>query len=156
MLPQYNLYDDPVCNWGCDMNYVKNHQKQGNLSSKSTETLLAYENAGAASYLAYLFDNGKLVGIMALVSTNYTSRYASYLSERYIMVPYYEGENTYFIGADDIDIDNAKTLVRMEVYSVSLLRTVYMPANSNQTRSSKISIEERTKRIINQISQELF
>ena len=139
VLPVYYLYDDPVCNWGCDMNYVKNNQKQGTISSKSTNTLLAYEDAGAASTLAYSFENGRLKSVVAIVSTKHTSQYASYLSERFLMLPYYKGEDTYFVGADNIELADAKTVVVMQVYSTSQLVTVYMPASNYSTRSSQPS-----------------
>lgn len=140
VLPQYHLYNDPVCEWGCNVNYVKSHQNQGTLSSKSTQDKLLYEDAGAASALIYMFENGKLKSIGALVSTNHTSQYSSYLAERYLMLPYYKGADTYFIGADGIELKAAKTVVMLEVYSVSYLMAVYMPANdySSTTRSVQL------------------
>lgn len=152
VLPKYHLYDDPICNWGCDINYVKANQKQGVLSGKSTNTLLAYENAGAASILSYTFENGKLKSILAIVSTNHASQYGSYLAERYLMLPYYEGENTYFIGANGTDLDNATTAVIMQVYSISQLVTLYLPAQDYSTRTSRgqIDIEKIAKEYINQ------
>lgn len=153
VLPVYYLYDDPVCNWGCDINYVKNRQKQGTISSESTNTFLVYEDAGAASTLVYNFENGKLKAVMAIVSTKHTSQYASYLSERFLMLPYYKGEDTYFIGADNIELDDAKTVVVMQVYNVSKLVTMYMPASDYSTRSSQSSfdIENRAMSLIKEI-----
>jgi hypothetical protein len=150
VLPEYHLYDDPVCNWGCDMNYVKNNQKQGTISSKSTNTILAYEDAGAASLLAYNFENGKLKGVVAVVSTKYTSQYASYLSERFLMLPYYKGEDSYFVGADNIKLADAKTVVLMQVYNVNQLTTMYMPVSDYITRSCQSSsdIEGRAKKLL--------
>lgn len=150
VLPQYHLYDDPVCNWGCDMNFVKNHQKQGKLSSKSSSTNIGYENAGAASLLSYNFENGKLKAVVALVSTNHTSQYASYLSERYLMLPYYSGEDTYFIGADDVKLEDANTVVVMQVYNANYLVTVYMPAKDYTSSSSQNIIERKAKKVIHQ------
>ena len=154
VLPAYHLYDDPVCNWGCDVNYVKSNQKQGTISSKSTNTLLAYEDAGAASTLAYSFENGKLKAVMAVVSTRHSSQYASYLAERFLMLPYYKGEDTYFIGADNIELADAKTVVVMQVYSVSQLVTMYMPASDYSTRTSQSSsdIENRAKSLLKEFS----
>ena len=152
--PKYHLYDDPICNWGCDMNYVKNNQKQGTLSSKSTETLLVYEDAGAASNLVYTFENGKLKAVGAIVSTKHSTQYANYLAERFLMLPYYKGEDTYFIGADNIDLDNAKTVVVMEVYSASQIITLYMPASDYSTRSAQSSsdIKNRAKSLLKEFS----
>lgn len=137
VLPAYHLYDDPVCKWGCDVNYVKNNQKQGTISSKSTSEMVVYEDAGAASFLIYRFKNSKLESVAALVSTNHTSQYASYLAERYLMLPYYQGKDTYFIGADNIDLESASTVVMMEVYNVEYLMTAYMPAKDYSSRSNR-------------------
>ena len=156
VLPMYHLYDDPVCNWGCNVNYVKSHQTQGTISSKSTDDNLIYENAGAASVLVYVFKNGALSSIGAVVSTNHTSQYTSYLSERYLMLPYYHGEDTYFIGADAIELDKAKTVAVLQVYSSTQLVTIYMPA-SEYTRSAysgAVNYENIAKEIMMQLNLE--
>ncbi len=151
--PVYHLYDDPICNWGCSISDVRSHQKQGTLNSKSDNKMLIYENAGAASMLGYSFENGKLKGVVAMVSTNHTSSYASYLAERYLMLPYYEGEDTYFIGADNISLDDANTVVVMQVYSTQYLSTVYMPASQFSTRSGMCSYD--SKSMIKDVLQKL-
>lgn len=154
VLPKYHLYDDPVCNWGCDANYVKNHQKQGTISSKSTNDMIAYENAGAASYLIYSFKNGVLSSVGAVVSTNYTSQYSSYLSERYMMMPYYKGEDTYFIGADALELEKANTVAVLQVYSSTQLITVYLPAK-DYTRSAYSDVanyEKNAKEILKRLN----
>ena len=28
VMPKNNLYDDPICEWGCSMDYVKSHQNK--------------------------------------------------------------------------------------------------------------------------------
>ena len=137
VLPMYTLYDDPICNWGCNVTYVSQRQKQGTKSTKSTNDQLAYENAGAATLLAYDFKNGKLDKITAVVSTNHASQYASYLAERYLMIPTYYGKDTYFCGSDGVNLASSKTAVVMMVYSIEYLVTIYMPANqfTGTTRS---------------------
>lgn len=153
VLPKYSLYDDPICKWGCDMNYVKNNQKQGTLSSKSTTEMLVYENAGAASMLMYTFKNNKLSSVGAVVSTNHTSTYASYLAERYLMVPYYEGKDTYFVGIDALEVESANTAVIMQVYNIDYLITLYTPASKLSTRSPQIfDWAEEAKTIIENLS----
>ena len=153
--PAYNLYDDPICKWGCNIDYIKNNQRQGVISSKSTNTLLAYEDAGAASILAYTFENGKLKSIAAVVSTNHASQYASYLSERFLMLPYYKGSDTYFIGADALELENANTVVVMQVYSASQLISIYMPASDYTTSSHSARNIKHLKREVVNIAQKL-
>ena len=136
VLPQYTLYGDPVCEWGCSMDYVKNNQKQGSINSKSTSDLLAYDNAGGASLLAYSFKNGSLNSVMAIVSTNHTSTLGSYLAERFLMAPLYSGKDTYFAGIDGLDEYNAKTLVLMDLYSTTYWAVLYTKFEKNSTRSN--------------------
>jgi len=99
--------------------------------------MLVYENAGAATLLIYDFENGKLNRISAIVSTNHASQYASYLAERYLIMPTYYGKDTYFCGADGVNLASSKTAVVMMVYSIEYLATIYMPANefTGTTRS---------------------
>ena len=153
--PKYYLYDDPICDWGCDMNYVRSKQKQGTLSSKSTSTLLVYDDAGAASTLAYSFENGKLKSVLAVVSTNHTSQYASYLAERYLMLPYYKGEDTYFVGSDHINLEDASTVVMMQVYTITQLVTIYMPAQDYSTSSRSVGNTDYIKEMTDDILKEL-
>lgn len=133
--PQYTLYNDPVCEWGCSVEYVKKNQAQGTINSKSTDELLAYDNAGGATLLAYSFKNGKLDAVMAVVSTNHTSTLGDYLAERYLMVPLYSGKDTYFAGMDGMDEDHAKTLVLMELYDTSNWLVYYTKFEKTSTRS---------------------
>ena len=135
VLPLYHLYNDPVLEWGCSVDYVKSNQKQGTLSSKSTNELLAYENAGGASILAYSFENGKLKAVGAFVSTSHTSTLADYLMERFLMVPYYQGSETYFVGLDGLSSEEANTAVIMNVASSSLIQVTY--ASAKQSASAR-------------------
>lgn len=155
--PKYHLYNEPVLNWGCDVYYVKSHQKQGSLSSKSTNNQLMYEDAGAATALMYLFENGKLKSVGAMVSTNYTSQYSSFLAERYLMIPTYKGENMYFVGADAINLDDAKSVVMLQVYTIKYLMAVYVSAKefSSTTRTEQVQsdILSQMKSIADQISE---
>lgn len=139
--PKYNLYDDPVCEWGCDLNYVKDHQNQGTVSSKSTDKMYVYENAGGASLLSYNFENGKLKSVLAMVSTNHTSTLTDYLLERFIMAPYYEGSETYFVGLNGLDDDNAKTAIMMQVYSASYISVYYTSAKTTASSRSDVSYQ---------------
>lgn len=135
--PKSTLYDDPVTKWGCDQSYVKSSQKQGSLSSKSDSKNLIYENVGKANaILMYTFDSGKMKSVGAVVSTAYTSEYATYLSERFLMLPYETAKDTYFIGVDALEKDKANTYVVLQVYDYKTLIAVYMsPSSVNKTRS---------------------
>jgi len=145
--PQYYLYDDPVCEWGCSMDYVKSHQKEGTFNSKSTEKVLAYDNAGGATLLAYMFEDNKLTTVMAMVSTNHTSTLGSYLAERFLMIPMYQGEKTYFAGVDGIDVEHSNTFVYMDMYNTKTWEVAYIASNKANTRSSdNIEYKKRIKK----------
>ena len=134
--PKYHLYDDPVCKWGCDMNYVKYNQKQGTLNSKkSNSAQLVYENAGGATGIIYKFEHGVLTYAGAVVSTVHATTMAKYLAERYIMITGYTAEDRYFFGGDGMTPSEANTIVYLEVYNASYLIAVYAPASNFATRS---------------------
>lgn len=141
--PKYNLYADPICEWGCSMDHVKKNQKQGTLNSKSTDEILAFDNAGGASILAYYFKNGALTASMAIVSSNHTSVLADYLLERFLLLPYYSGKDTYFAGIDGLDENHAKTIVLMELYNVNNWSVYYAPYKNNSTRSVENNDEKK-------------
>lgn len=152
VLPQYNLYDDPICNWGCSIDYVKNNQKQGKFNSKSTSEILAYDNAGGATLLAYQFKDGKLTSVMAIVSTNHTSTLGGFLGERYLMIPYYQGEKEYFVGIDGIDENTAKTVVMLDLYNTDTWSVLYTKFDKSSTRSANNS-NETNREFIRKIAQ---
>lgn len=144
---KYKTYDDPVTEWGCSQSVVRSRQTQGTLSSRSDDESLIYMNPGHASAVMYSFENGKLVSVGAVVSTAYTSEYAGYLSERYLMgETTYDGD-TYFMGIDAMQLEDANTVVMMQVYSASQLVTVYMPASRANNSSAKADVVKRLRRI---------
>jgi len=135
VLPERKLYDNPICEWGCSMDYVKTNQKQGSLSSKSTSEILGYEDAGGATLLAYQFENGKLKTVMAVVSTNHTTALGEYLRERYLMVSQYKGKDMYFAGIDGLDEVHAKTFVYLDMYNINYWAVLYGSVKDITTRS---------------------
>lgn len=150
--PLYYLYDDPICEWGCSMDYVKAKQKEGTYNSKSTNEMLAYDDAGGATLLAYSFKNGKLNAVLAMVSTNHTSILGSYLAERYLMLPIYKGEKTYFAGIDAIDEEHANTFVLMEVYNTSYWMIYYTKYSDSSTSRSYTDSDVMKKELIEKIA----
>ena len=146
-----NLCQDPICNWGCDMSYVIGHQKEGSYMGQKDNSIV-YKNAGCRTMLMYYFQNNKLSAVAALISTSYTSRFTDYLLERFVMAPYYEGKDVTFYGFDALTLDEAKTIVSLEVYSVEYLMVMYIQ-NSRQSRAifNQQSLEEDIKEQIARI-----
>ena len=145
--PLYYLYDDPICVWGCSMDYVKQNQKQGKINSKSTSDYLIYDNAGGATILAYAFEKGKLSSVMTFVSTNHTSTLGSYLAERYLMLPMYEGDKTTYAGMDGLD-DNAKTYVIMDLYDTKTWTVYYTQRSTTRSNMPNSKIKEDLKALL--------
>lgn len=146
---KFKTYDNPITEWGCSQSHVKSLQSQGTISSKSDGKYLIYENVGHADILAYSFENGKLESIVTMVSTIYTSEYASYMSERFFMIPYENDNDTYFIGVDALEVESANTLAMLQVYSTSYLSAVYMPASKYLKNSSKAKGKAQTNSDLN-------
>ena len=132
--PKYTLYDDPICDWGCSPSTVKSKQKQGILKSSDTKAI-TYQNAGAATVMMYNFENNKLVSVGVAISTKYLNDYAGFLKERFIWATTYSGEDTFFVGVDNIREEDAKTVVVTTVYNTEALMSIYMPASKYLTRS---------------------
>lgn len=149
----HNLYDDPVCNWGCTMNEVRQKQTQGKYSSRSDNDALIYENAGGASFIMYSFNNGKLKSVGVVVSTNHLSQFTDYLLDRFLMTTVYYGKDTYFAGIDGSSMEIAKTFVMMEVYNVDYMIALYTPVSKTPTRSAQDT--SYTDEIIKEIKNRL-
>lgn len=127
------LCDDPICNWGCSKDYILENQKEGTFFEQ-TDAAVTYKNAGCMTGLIYQFKDNKLNGIGAIISTQYSSQFMDYLLERFIMIPYYEGEKMLFMGADALKVGDANTIVYMEVLDLNYLAVVYAP-NSQKSRA---------------------
>ncbi len=133
----YHFYNDPVIEWGCNQTYVKQHQTQGTLSSKSDSESLIFENVGSADVMLYQFENGKLVSVAALVKTTYTSRFMDYLTERYLFIPEEIATYTY-LGINGVDENNFTTAVAIKVYSSSYLMALYLSKEYLESKGSNI------------------
>lgn len=143
------LCDDPICNWGCSIDYILENQKEGTLLEQKANTL-SYKNAGCMTGLIYQFEDNRLKSIAALISTLYTSQFTDYLLERFVMIPYYEGENVRFVGVDALKVDDANTFVSMEVYNVNYLVVIYLPkGEQNRAVSDPQVLSKEMKEHIN-------
>lgn len=143
---KYHTYDEPVTEWGCSQSYVKSHQNQGTVSSKSDSKNLIFENVGHADVLMYSFEDGKLASIGAIVPTSYTSEFAGYMSERFLMIPYEKDNDTYFVGVDGLEIEKSNTFAMLQVYNYKYLIAVYMPSSKAKSSSSaKIKMMNKMK-----------
>ena len=52
------------------------------------------------------------------------------------MLPYYKGEDTYFVGVDALELEKGNTVAALSVYSAKYLMTIYMPV-SEFTRATR-------------------
>ena len=86
----------------------------------------------------------QLSAVMAMVSTNHSSTLADYLGERYLLLPYYQGEKEYFVGMDGLDEEHAKTAVLLDLYNTSTWGVMYTNASSSsKARSGEICFDAK-------------
>ena len=129
VIGMYHLYDDPVVEWGCSQSTVRAKQKQGTLVS-ATETGLTYKNAGSATAVGYVFENGKLKSVGVVLEPKYASTIADHLMERYFMIPYVSGD-LISMGYDSYDTDKAKVSVGVLVYGTNIV-VMYINAQASK------------------------
>ena len=138
---KYSFYDDPIVNWGCDEAYVKARQSQGTLSSSSTSDYLIYNDAGKAEYIAYKFEDGKLVDVISKVNILYSSEFLSYLSERFVMTSFTSDGKTYVVGWDALKLSDATVIDMFSLYDTTYLLNVYMrPEDYDSSSTSSVKI----------------
>ncbi len=87
VLPTYNVFKEPLTNWGISISEVK--AKESRLLKSEVTGGLLYAGGSSETFVLYLFDsnnNYKLNGCVVSVSPQYTSALASFLIERYVIV----------------------------------------------------------------------
>lgn len=141
--PVYNLYPDPVLDFGITRTALV--QKLG-APYKETDAGISYYNySTAAPYVIYLFDeNNRLEFTAVIVKTEYTTPLASHLDERYL---YYgtDGDYYYFINA--MTMDEASMGIVLSLDNVDFWQVMYLPFT--ETKSATIKNYRRMTSKIN-------
>lgn len=143
-------YDDPITKWGCDASYIRQNQKQGELSNKSDEESIKYENCGKADLIVYMMENGKLASCGVVIKSEYVSEMGKYLTERYFMLPYDLGNYT-MAGMDAYETKDAKTVAAIRVYSAKYLMVAYLPYKEEGVKSSSFIEKDNLIEKMNEI-----
>jgi len=141
--PKYMIMDDPVTEWGASMATIKQKQRQGKLKQETSE-MLAYENCGDAELMGYSFKNGKLAGIVVMMSTSNMTAYTNYLKERFAFLPE-QFENYTFLGFDAYTLEKSTTVAALSVYNAQYLSCVYMPTADFKSgnKAPKLNVVEK-------------
>ena len=140
--PKYMIMNDPVTDWGASKATIKQKQTQGTLRQE-TNDMLAYENCGDADLMGYSFKNGKLAGIVVMVSISKMDAYINYLKERFAFLPE-QYENYTFLGFDAYTLAQSTTVAALSIYNTDYMSCVYMPTADFKSgaKAPKMNIAE--------------
>lgn len=150
---KYNLYEDPITEWGCSSAYIKENQKQGTYyigdGGNDDSEMIEYRACGEADWIIYLLEDDKLQAVGVAIPSFLSSEVGNFLTERFFMIPYDLGDYT-IGGANDYNTDKATTFVYVKVSSVGYLTIYYIQheAETNSLRSGDIPIAKKLESII--------
>lgn len=150
---KYNLFDDPVTEWGCSSAYIKENQKQGTYyigdGENDDSEMIEYRACGEADWVIYLLDDDKLQAVGVIIPSFFASEVGGFLAERFFMIPYDLGNYT-IGGANAYNTNKATTFVYVQVSSIEYLTILYMQheADANNLRSGDMPITKKLESII--------
>ncbi|SEF97184.1 Ig-like domain (group 2) [Xylanibacter ruminicola] len=108
--PEYNLYDDPILQWGASMSTIQSLETHKKLSSSSSDVIsYDYSFGNNPCAMGYSFENGKLKAVMAMLDYSLYLKTGYYLLERY--QPAAETDDYDFLFVDALSKDKCKTAV---------------------------------------------
>lgn len=115
---KYNLYTEPVLEWGAKKTYVNNnHQAGGTLNpnlalevdGQKTDDVYMYSGCRGVMFMYYFFGlNNQLNEVELFLNTNKGSDIEPFLSERYMLIPLNDG---IIVGIDAYTEEEAHTVV---------------------------------------------
>lgn len=122
--PKYNIYREPILDFGITKEELKGRENRELLSETSTTIKYRGNSGSAASEIAYAFKNGKMNGAGALVKSSYSSIVMDFLIERY-QAAFQEDGVFYFI---DGNTGNYNKFVSLSISSSGII-IMYTPKN---------------------------
>ncbi len=136
IVPQYNLYDTPVLNWGASLAQVKAAETHTFVKTSNNVTTYVYNNGVINTLVMYLFENGGLASVAALEGESYFALHGLYLIERY--EPLGKSDDMY-IFIDALTIEQAKLSIGFSYQTISgdsYAVAIYMPYTKTKSRSA--------------------
>ena len=116
--PVYNLFDDPLLNWGASMKSIQSSESHEALELSSSDVLAYnYTKNSTGCIVLYNFKNNKLESVFALLNRSDYVKAGYYLLERYQPVGIGNETDVYFM--DALSKDNAKTIGMLDYYKLN-------------------------------------
>ena len=122
--PKYNIYREPILDFGITKEELKGRENRELLSETSTAIKYRGNSGSAASEIAYAFKNDKMNGAGALLKSSYSSVIMDFLIERY-QAAFQEDGVFYFI---DGTTSNYTKFVSLSIGSSGII-IMYTPKN---------------------------
>lgn len=122
--PKYNIYREPILDFGITKEELKGRENRELLSETSTAIKYRGNSGSAASEIAYAFKNDKMNGAGALLKSSYSSVIMDFLVERY-QAAFQEDGVFYFI---DGTTSNYTKFVSLSIGSSGII-IMYAPKN---------------------------
>lgn len=122
--PKYNIYREPILDFGITKEELKRKENRELLSETSTAIKYRGNSGSAASEIAYAFKNDKMNGAGALLKSSYSSVIMDFLVERY-QAAFQENGVFYFI---DGTTSNYNKFVSLSIGSSGII-IMYAPKN---------------------------
>lgn len=131
--PEYNLFPDPIVDFGISRNEVIS--RMGRTPDASTETMVGYKDyCFSVPELLFSFDENdclKATGMM--ISTSFTKECTAHLAERYMLIQMGTNSDPFlFINGTP---DTMTMGVSLDVYDASRLFVMYIPLSQSKTSS---------------------
>lgn len=158
---QYNLYDDPILDWGSSMSQIKSKERHSLENSSNDMLLYDYSKSSTTCIVNYGFENGKLKSILVWLP------YSKYLTATYYLVERfqpadYDGDLSVMY-VDAYDKDKVKTAVLQSTYNnsgttvTSIFYTNFKTLSKAPSKITKKDVadeDENAKRFIEPLIKE--
>lgn len=141
--PKYQLYDEPVLDWGSSMSKVKSRENHSLVKSSDNLLVYDYSKGSCSTLLTYGFENGVLKDIVAFLPFSYYLTATYYLAERFQAI-HYDGDLSVMY-VDALEDSKIKTAVLQSESKSngSTITSIYYV--DYKTIASKTSSKSRNK-----------
>ena len=120
VIPTYEIYEEPILEWGASEEYIKTHESREYHSSSTYSGIdyMLYTNpSGKEKAVMYGFKGGKLVSAMVSLERRYATNINEFINERYQRGTYENGMQFYVHMSGGITKENVDYLVGVKSVS---------------------------------------
>lgn len=114
VIPTYEIYEEPILEWGASKEYVKTHESRvyhSSSTNKGIDFILYTNPTGKEKTVMYAFKGGKLMSAMVLLERRYATNFNEFINERYQYGMYEAGMQFYIHMSGGISKENIDYLV---------------------------------------------